>query len=702
MNTIIKRLTAAASSAVIAVCSAGINYSFGADTEEKTYKVHFALGEDVTIVPDDDGNVPVIKDVTDTYNSAVFIPRVELEREGYYFTGWTADDLYGYVGGSIFRIPDHDVDIVPVWNKKGDTVNHTVKFSVVIDGEERTDYEKMVPAQKGPDGTLVEIPMNVFPRSGYTQRGWTDGTHLFEGQQHIILHDEDITLEPNWCKKYLLTYTVGDADRINGTIKQEYEVMETGSVNLQSSSRFSRSGFEIAGWHCETDGKDYRCDQSFVMPASDVVMTPIWEPINYTVVFFANTGSNADNVRIKGKTDTTIQIPECKGQKEGYTFGGWQIGDDIYQPGDDYLIVGAKPGFGISFNAVWTPAGSEVTTTTTTTSATNTTSAATTVTSTTTVTDTSETTLPSTTTAKAVKAYEISVVDKETGKPVNDVFLSAKNTISEEGTSRESELPIDTKSENPKKVDYRNLKKDTSLVSIKNFSVNEFIYNGFAYKLDEKDIVSEIKGDTAYYTIKLSKKSFPDDVNPYSQVVKVYDKATNELINDVTVYGHWDIVYTDAITAPAMLIDTSAANPAIISYEKYKGSTSCTLTITGVSEGYPYTFSKDDYKIEKDDEKNIVTHNIYLTKSEVTYGDANGDGSVDMSDVVLIMQALANPNKFDINGSDEHHITEKGRANADVWNTGDGLTTEDALHIQKYLLGLCEITAKVEITASPE
>ena len=73
-----------------------------------------------------------------------------------------------------------------------------------------------------------------------------------------------------------------------------------------------------------------------------------------------------------------------------------------------------------------------------------------------------------------------------------------------------------------------------------------------------------------------------------------------------------------------------------------------------------------------------------------------------MSDVVLIMQALANPNKFDINGTDDNHITEKGRTNADVWNTGDGLTNEDALHIQKYLLGLCDITGKAEMTSSPE
>ena len=197
MNTIIQKLTAAASSAVIAVCSVGLNYSFGADTEEKTYKVHFELGDDVTIVPDDEGNVPVIKDKEGTFNSTLIIPTAELKRDGYFFKGWTDDNVYGYIGGRVYHIPDHDVTITPVWQKKDDKVYHTVKFSVVIDGEVREDYEKMVPGEKVRAGALVEIPMNVFPRSGYTQSGWTDGTHVFAGQQYIVVGDEDITLEPN-------------------------------------------------------------------------------------------------------------------------------------------------------------------------------------------------------------------------------------------------------------------------------------------------------------------------------------------------------------------------------------------------------------------------------------------------------------------------------------------------------------------------
>ena len=68
------------------------------------------------------------------------------------------------------------------------------------------------------------------------------------------------------------------------------------------------------------------------------------------------------------------------------------------------------------------------------------------------------------------------------------------------------------------------------------------------------------------------------------------------------------------------------------------------------------------------------------------YGDSNCDKQVDFADVVLIMQCLANPDKYSVGNAGG--ITEQGMANGDVSSSGDGITTMDALAIQKYLLGL--------------
>ena len=64
---------------------------------------------------------------------------------------------------------------------------------------------------------------------------------------------------------------------------------------------------------------------------------------------------------------------------------------------------------------------------------------------------------------------------------------------------------------------------------------------------------------------------------------------------------------------------------------------------------------------------------------EVTLsGDANCDSEVTISDAVLIMQNIANPDEFE--------MTVQGQVNADVTGDGDGVTLNDALEIQQMSL----------------
>ena len=61
-----------------------------------------------------------------------------------------------------------------------------------------------------------------------------------------------------------------------------------------------------------------------------------------------------------------------------------------------------------------------------------------------------------------------------------------------------------------------------------------------------------------------------------------------------------------------------------------------------------------------------------------------------MADAVLIMQYISNPNRFGLNGTDEHHMTQEGLDNSDVDGKNNGVTNSDAVSIQKYLLGVVE------------
>ncbi|MBR4510644.1 MAG: carbohydrate binding domain-containing protein [Ruminococcus sp.] len=64
----------------------------------------------------------------------------------------------------------------------------------------------------------------------------------------------------------------------------------------------------------------------------------------------------------------------------------------------------------------------------------------------------------------------------------------------------------------------------------------------------------------------------------------------------------------------------------------------------------------------------------------VKYGDVNLDGSVSVADAVAILQYLGNKDKYS--------LSAEAKANADVYNNGDGITAYDALTIQKYDAGL--------------
>ena len=68
------------------------------------------------------------------------------------------------------------------------------------------------------------------------------------------------------------------------------------------------------------------------------------------------------------------------------------------------------------------------------------------------------------------------------------------------------------------------------------------------------------------------------------------------------------------------------------------------------------------------------------------WGDANLDGYVDMADAVLIMQSLANPDKYGVSGTSKTHIKKNGLIRGDVDTSIVGLTSNDALFIQRYLL----------------
>ncbi|WP_303837112.1 hypothetical protein [Ruminococcus flavefaciens] len=124
----------------------------------------------------------------------------------------------------------------------------------------------------------------------------------------------------------------------------------------------------------------------------------------------------------------------------------------------------------------------------------------------------------------------------------------------------------------------------------------------------------------------------------------------------------------DRISLPAKCLDDGVIPPVGTRLEvTYSG---------GILETYPAQFG------------GIKKVRVLSEPAKTVKGDANLDEQTDMADVVLIMQALANPDKYGENGQAYIHLTTFGKLSADM--NGDGLTVGDAQAVQEQLLGIDE------------
>ncbi len=71
-----------------------------------------------------------------------------------------------------------------------------------------------------------------------------------------------------------------------------------------------------------------------------------------------------------------------------------------------------------------------------------------------------------------------------------------------------------------------------------------------------------------------------------------------------------------------------------------------------------------------------TTSTTSTSSDDILWGDANLDNSVTVADSVTILQSIGNKDKY--------KLEPNGKRNADVFNNGDGITSNDALSIQKY------------------
>ena len=315
-------------------------------------------------------------------------------------------------------------------------------------------------------------------------------------------------------------------------------------------------------------------------------------------------------------------------------------------------------------------------------------------------------------------SYDITIKKGETTvttstEPVTSTTTSKTTTSTLSMTMTTEPFTFPTYSYEPHPTPYldtHNLKVGEK-VQIKIYETSS---DKFEYTIEDESIIGYEKDDS-YFGSFVGLKEGTTKVHIFPNETK------KDFTFRLTVEGDGTVTATAATTQTTETETTSTTQEVtsgdtwhtffVRDLELEVGDT--TDCILGLVVPDKYTFKVDDESIIKLDMdikegKGIITAlkpgtaNIYLDipatdehfKHTITVvpaymlGDANCDNEVSLADAVLIMQSIANPEKYGLNGTKPEHITERGQSNADVYGINDGITNSDALTIQKYMLGL--------------
>ena len=317
------------------------------------YRVHFDFDRnDPNITLIDLNNKsnpnPEIKDIESEYRS-VFIPRIELDKVDYFFSGWTEDGIYGFEPGNVFLCTHKNCTLKPVFGLLADKRTFTLEYIIEFEGEIIESNLNKGHYCKNRKVTTSMLSINTKKA---VHRGWTDGEYEFAQEQKLVMPEHNVTLRALYFYYRNLTYLPGDVDGLVGVTSDIQVIRYRGDIDLAEETRLKRNGYTIAAWHCENDGKDYPIFYKYIMPDENVIMTAIWEPLNYNIVFRSGVSSIPD-LKIRARTGEIIIAPNVD-EREGYTFRGWVIYQtEVYFPGDEIVVKGQAPGLGIGTHAIW-------------------------------------------------------------------------------------------------------------------------------------------------------------------------------------------------------------------------------------------------------------------------------------------------------------------------------------------------------------
>ena len=496
----------------------------------------------------------------------------------------------------------------------------------------------------GRPNSSVKIPAGSPEKEGYQFVGWTaDDFFGYEPGDIYRVYEEDVVMKPIFREKgseiFVLSYEVEMGGEIIDTSLELPSKKVTANTLLKASfMSYQDSEKKSTGW---TDGEHKILqEQKFIMPAHDVVLTPIWHR-RLTFTYLAG-----DYDDIVGATSCEYDVIESQTKdvndgtrfaRIGYAIDHWHCDYDD----QDYAFFSefTMPDQDVTMTAVWKP-------------------------------------------VQYVVVFKTKVSGTQNIKvpgATGDTIKVPEMTVENEG-----------------------------------YTFGGWTYDGKTYQPGDDFL---IKGALPGAGIGLEPIWIAND-EPETTTTTTTTTAPTTTTTTVTTIG-------DQVTAPINILK----KPDKLSYVKNSGEkidlTGMKVSIGGVDPevdadkfyllstlngnediAYFYIVDDSDFDITKagtyriligknsDDNSGNNTFTVEVVEDassvDIKYGDANCNGSVDLGDAVLIMQSIANPDKYGEKGTAPEHITAEGKKNSDVTGNGDGVTSADALAIQKFMLKLID------------
>ena len=293
------------------------------------YAVWEASGYTVTFDANGEGVTGEMQAQSFTYGQSVTLNANNFEREGYHFLGWATSKESNNVvyadKAKIGSLQSTGLTLYAVWEIN----TYTVTFN--------TDGGSAVQSQTVVYNGKATRPVSNPEKVGYTFKGWYVGETEFKFDETDIT--ENITITAKWViKTYTVSFNSNDGSTVDNITVNHGE-------KVTAPKAPTKNGYAFAGWYVG----DIAYDFNGVVTA-DVELTAEWTPIEYTISYVLNGGTNADDA-VTTFTVESGEITLLAPTREGYSFDGWYNAET---GGDKVTVIEAGSIGDITLYARWT------------------------------------------------------------------------------------------------------------------------------------------------------------------------------------------------------------------------------------------------------------------------------------------------------------------------------------------------------------